>query len=138
MSVYILDACALLAVLNGENGAEPVKDIIEQAKTDSVKVSMSIINLLEVYYGVLRECGKEIADSIILKVKASAIEIIETISADVFKEAGRLKASYRISIADSIALAEASVSGCSLLTSDHHEFDMVEQSESGIKFHWIR
>ena len=52
-------------------------------------------------------------------------------------EAGRLKATYRISLADSIALAEASVSGGILLTADHHELELVEKNEN-IVFHWIR
>jgi predicted nucleic acid-binding protein len=55
----------------------------------------------------------------------------------VFAVAGRLKASYRISLADAVALAEASVSGGALLTSDHHEFDAIEQKEN-IRFLWIR
>ena len=137
MSRYILDACALLAVLNKENGGKSVRDIIEQAKTGSTEVRMNIINLLEVYYGVLRECGKEIAEDTVLKVKASPIEVIDTITEDVFKEAGRLKATYKISLADAVAAAEASVSGGILLTSDHHELDVVEKSEN-IIFRWIR
>jgi hypothetical protein len=55
----------------------------------------------------------------------------------VFNEAGRFKASYRISLADSIALAETIVSSGELLTADHHEFDVIEKQEE-IKFHWIR
>ena len=38
MSKYVLDACALLAVLNKEDGGESVKEIIEQAKDDSTEV----------------------------------------------------------------------------------------------------
>ena len=51
MKTYILDACALIAVLNQENGAEPVKKILEQAETKKVKIYLNKINLLEVYYG---------------------------------------------------------------------------------------
>ena len=137
MNQYVLDACALLAVLNKEDGAELVRDTIDQAKAGSALILMSVINLLEVYYGVLRECGEEIAEKIIQSVNASPIKVVDILSNEVFKEAGRLKAAYRISLADSIALAEASVSGASLLTSDHHEFDAVEESEN-IIFHWIR
>ena len=49
----------------------------------------------------------------------------------------RLKASYKISLADAVALAQTSISGGELLTSDHHEFDAVEKHED-IRFHWIR
>jgi len=54
-----------------------------------------------------------------------------------YREARRLKIKYKMSVADSIALGEASILGASILTSDHREFDPVEQSET-IKFTWIR
>ena len=55
----------------------------------------------------------------------------------IFEEAGRLKASYRISLADAIALAQTLISGGELLTADHHEFDVIEKHEN-IRFNWIR
>ena len=134
---YVLDACAILALLKDEAGAGIVENLLVEAANGSCTVLMNKYNLLEVYYNMIREGGKEIADSTLLKVNASPIEIIDTISEEVLKEAGRLKASYRISIADSFALAEASVSGGLLLTSDHHEFDAVEKTEN-IRFNWIR
>ena len=137
MSKYILDACALLSVLNKEDGGEIVRDIIDKAKNNTVIAHMSIVNLLEVYYGVFRVYGEDFAENFITNIKESPIEIIDTISEEVFKEAGRLKANYQVSLADSFVLAEASVSGFELLTSDHHEFDVIEQSEK-IVFHWIR
>ena len=55
----------------------------------------------------------------------------------IFMEAGRLKASYKISLADSIALAQAFVVDGELITADHHEFDVIEGKEN-ITFQWIR
>ena len=98
---------------------------------------MNKLNLLEVYYDVYRSVGKENADDVLSEFMKRPVTIVSEISDEVFTEAGRLKASYRISLADSIVLAEASVSGASLLTADHHEFDAVEKTER-IKFHWIR
>ena len=57
---------------------------------------------------------------------------------EMFQTAGWLKASYKISLADSIALATASVLNGELLTCDHHEFDAIDKSEENINFHWIR
>ena len=98
---------------------------------------MSSVNLLEVYYNLFREYDKEAADSTLLDVEESSIEVTKIISEEVLKEAGRLKTSYKMSIADSIALAEASVSDGIVVTADHHELDAVEASEN-IKFHWFR
>ena len=65
------------------------------------------------------------------------ITIINGISDNVFHEAGRIKTQYRMSLADSIALGETSMMGASILTTDHHEFDIVEKNEN-IKFTWLR
>jgi predicted nucleic acid-binding protein len=65
------------------------------------------------------------------------IKIINTVKNKVFKEAGRLKATYKISLADSILLGETSILKARVLTSDHHEFDIIEEKES-FDFSWIR
>ncbi len=136
-SRYILDACALIAYLNDEEGAEIVEKIIQQTWNGQASTWMSVINPLEVYYGVRRELGADRANEILKECRALPIEIINSISDDVFEEVGRIKASYRVSLADSIALGLASIMGASLLTSDHHEFDVIEDKES-VNFAWIR
>ena len=93
--------------------------------------------LLEVYYDLCRAYGKERADGFLDEIKQSPIVVNHEISDEIFTEAGRLKASYRISLADSVALAQAIVSGGALITCDHHEFDVIETKES-IDFVWIR
>ena len=137
MSKYILDACALIAVLNKEDGAEIVRDLIDKANDNSVSISMNVVNLLEVYYGIRRELGQDLADKVLSSVRSNSIKIIETITEDIFIEAGRLKSTYKISLADSLALAESSLSGAMLITSDHHEFDVIEAAEN-INFNWFR
>jgi len=98
---------------------------------------MNIINLLEVYYDDYRIHGKESADKMVERIMSSPTNIITEIKQDIFKEAGRSKATYKISLADSIALAQAIVLKDSLLTCDHHEFDAIEGKEP-LSFHWIR
>jgi predicted nucleic acid-binding protein len=77
------------------------------------------------------------ADVELAMIKKLPVVINREISDELFITAGKLKASYRMSIADSIALAEAFVSDGMLLTADHHELDVVEHCEN-IKFYWIR
>jgi predicted nucleic acid-binding protein len=137
MSKYILDACALIAVLNGEKGAESVRDIIDLAADGSTEIYMSIVNLLEVYYGVLREYDKNTAENLLTQVDSSPIVVVDTIYGDLFREAGRLKSSYKMSLADSFAVAQAIVLSGALVTSDHHEFEAVAKSET-VVFEWFR
>ena len=137
MITYVLDACAMLAVLSNEPGADVVEDVYERAASGEVVLAMNKINLLEVYYDLFRTYGEDRADEILTEIKRLPIHIYHEISDDVFKEAGRLKVSYRISLADSIALAQTIALGGELLTADHHEFDVIEEHEN-IRFDWIR
>jgi predicted nucleic acid-binding protein len=56
---------------------------------------------------------------------------------DIIINAGKLKRKYKISLADSIGLAETIISNGTFVTSDHHELDEVEKNEK-INFTWIR
>ena len=134
MTRYILDACALIAALTDEPGAKVIEPLFLR---DDVKIVMNKLNLLEVYYDIYRRSGSAVADEVLDEIGHSPIQVIPEMTEAVFKEAGRLKATYRISLADAVALAEASITGGSLVTSDHHEFDPVQAAES-ISFFWIR
>jgi len=136
-AIYILDACAVLAVLGQEPGADKVVEIYKKASSGEVALVMNKLNLLEVYYTLYRVYGKEQADRFLEEFKQSPITISSEISDEIFTEAGRLKASYKISLADAIALAQTLISGGELLTADHHEFDVIEKHEN-IRFNWIR
>jgi len=92
--------------------------------------------LLEVYYDFYRYKGKDYAENFVNTIKRSEVQICE-FDEIIFTQAGRLKATYRISLADSIALSQAIVLKGALLTCDHHEFDSIEGKEP-LTFHWIR
>lgn len=135
--VFVLDACALIALINKEDGADVIEDVIRKAQAGNATIIMNKFNLLEVYYDAYRTYGEDVANKLIRNINRPPIIIHSELSDEVFKEAGRLKASYKISIADSVALGETIISGGQLLTSDHHEFDKIESAEK-IKIHWIR
>ena len=86
---------------------------------------------------MLRRFDSSATENFLIELKNTTLFVISEISDPVFKEAGRLKASNRISLADAVALAETSVQGAMLVTCDHHEFDVIEKKEP-IKFKWIR
>ena len=124
--VYVLDACALIAFLRDEEGAELVGEIYEKANTGEASLIMNKINLVEVYYDFYRSKGKDYADNFFSNIKQSEI-VVKDVPDDVLLEAGRLKATYSISLADSFALSQAIISSGELLTADHHEFDIIER-----------
>ncbi len=134
--IFVLDACALIALLNDENGADKVVAAYRMAKNDEAEIIINRINLLEVYYGFYHDKGKDYAEKVLENIEQSIISISE-FDRNIFPIAGRLKASHKISLADSIALAQALITGGELMTADHHEFDLIEGKEP-IVFHWIR
>ena len=127
----------MLAFLKREQGAYVVANVLDAAKIGKVEVIMHKANLLEVYYDLIRTTGKDRAGVALAEIKKRSIIIIAEITDELFAEAGRLKTSYKVSFADTFALAQAIVSDAELLTSDHHEFDALVGKEN-IRFMWIR
>jgi len=135
--VYVLDACALIAALSDEAGADIVVDVYKKVLSGEAELVMHAVNLLEVYYDAYRHHGQDSADKMIADVRALSIRIITDTDDILFAMAGYLKATYKVSLADSFALAQTKVTGGVLLTSDHHGFDIIEEKEP-IQFLWIR
>lgn len=137
MKDFVLDACALIAILDDEEGANRVEHIIQKAENKECLIYINKLNLLEVYYIICRKVGIDRANETLFDLLNTPLIVIDKLEDDVFKEAGRLKTNYKISLADSIALAEAKVRKAPLVTADHHEFDIIDK-DGEIKFYWIR
>ena len=116
--IYLLDACSLLMIFNGEDGAQKVLDLLEQARAGSIRLYMSIVQLLEVYYDRIYLKGESKARTRIEHILSEPITIIENISYPVMFEAGRFKTSYSMSLADAIAAATAKSLGATFVTKD--------------------
>jgi predicted nucleic acid-binding protein len=132
-----LDACALIALLAGESGAENVKNIIQDAVDGKLIVKINQINLLEVYYKICNVYNQDEAKRTIKKLKEFPIEIIIGLKEEVFNEAGRIKSKYKIPLGDSIAVGECIINKGILVTSDHNDLEKIEEKEK-IKINWFR
>jgi predicted nucleic acid-binding protein len=134
---YVLDACALVAYISDEIGVDEVHKILESAKQGKCRVFMHAVNLLEVYYGIRREYGEYDAEKLLESVEEEQVTICYDMNRKMLSEAGKLKASYKLSLADSIGLAQAILLNASFVSSDHHELDIVDVSEN-INIFWFR
>jgi len=137
MNLYILDACALIAVLAMEKGADNIRNLFQKAADNEAVLMMNKFNFLEVYYKIYRLYGKSEALKLSDTMKKMPVMVKDILTDDVLKEAGRLKAENRVSIADSIAIAEAIINEGILVTSDHQEIEPVEAKEK-LKVFWFR
>jgi PIN domain nuclease of toxin-antitoxin system len=117
----ILDACAIIAYMQDEPGADEVAQLLE-----TQKCLIHAINLCEVYYDLLRRSRPEAADGLESLMLAGGCEIHTGVSSPLWKQAGRLKVELgRVSLADSFALAFSLQEQGILITADHHEFDPI-------------
>jgi len=49
MQNYLLDACALIAFFDGEEGEPVVKELLHRARRGEIAISIHAANLIEVY-----------------------------------------------------------------------------------------
>jgi predicted nucleic acid-binding protein len=134
---YILDACALLALLNRElgKGYETVSDLLESAAQEDAVLCMSLINLVEVYYRYIQLKGVKLADTIMEQVKTLPIRFIRDISDEVYFGTARCKARYSMSLADAFLCATAKSLDAVIVTKDK-EIKTAEETES-LSVLWI-
>jgi PIN domain nuclease of toxin-antitoxin system len=133
----VLDACALIAFLNDEDGAEEVEKLLQEGERRPGSLLLHEVNLLEVYYGIYREESEAMARQVLRRIADLPIEVVRGLAEQVFFQAGKWKATYGVSLADSIALAEAKCRNVPLVTCDHHEFDKLDRAGE-LQFVWIR
>jgi len=136
-NIYILDACSLIALLTNEEGIDIVKELLQKAIKNEIKVLMHKVNFLEVFYYIYKNYNEQEALKLLDDIKVSPIKLNTEITDDILIKAGRLKSLYKMSLADSIGLSESVINNGYFVTADHHELDIIqEKNEANIL--WIR
>lgn len=132
MRTVVLDACALIAYLRNEAGAQIVADTLADQETCCLAHK---INLLEVYYDVVRQKGKSSAREALTMLRLDGVETRADFQWSFLHNVGDLKATEKLSLADCFGFALASQENAVLMTSDHHEFDrLLERYPKSIQF----
>jgi predicted nucleic acid-binding protein len=118
--IYVLDACAMIAYLKGEQGGATVDRLLQDRRNTCYAHA---INLCEVYYDFIRRADETTAEQVIADLAANGVAERGDLDPAIWRYAGKLKAGRRLSLADAIGLALAQRLGAEFVTSDHHEFD---------------
>jgi len=134
---YILDACALIALLNEESGKgyETVKDLFDRAITGEITLCMSLVNLVEVYYRFIQLKGSETADAVMEPIKSLPIRFIRDITDEIYLETARCKARYPMSLGDAFLCGTAKNLAAVIVTKDK-DIKYAEEAES-LSVLWI-
>jgi predicted nucleic acid-binding protein len=133
---FVLDACALIAYFNDEVGAEVVEDLLERARQDRARLYVAAVNVYELFYDCLKR-DTATAQQLVDDVYGLPLTVVEALDRALMQHAGGFKATYRVSLADSVALGLAQQHNAHLVSSDHHEFDPIER-DGKARFRWIR
>jgi len=118
-SRYLLDTSALLTLIEDEDGAARVEEILRQPST-----IITWMSLLEVVYITRQERDAAEADQRYALLKALPVSLLWTVDEPILLTAARLKAQYRLSLADTIIAACAIQTGAILVHKDP-EFEHV-------------
>jgi len=123
MKTIVLDSQPVVAYFEKGEGWESLGELLQSAAEEKIKLSMSVINLGEVYYITLREYGEEHAERVNHALKNMPIEIVD-VDMELTLQAARLKARGAISYTDCFAAALAVRKKGELATGDR-EFKAV-------------
>ncbi|TAK31135.1 MAG: type II toxin-antitoxin system VapC family toxin [Chloroflexota bacterium] len=115
---YVLDAWCLLALLQAEEpAASRVKQLLEAAGNQRTRLSMSMVNLGEVYYRVGRVKGRDKAEKTLESIRRLPLTFLSATDERVLS-AAEFKMDHAISYADAFAAATAKERKAILVTGD--------------------
>jgi predicted nucleic acid-binding protein len=117
MRPITFDSFAVLAWLREEPGAQYVTTLLWAVHAGDFRGGISVVNLGEVYYSVVRREGIGLAETVLSDLREFGWEIHDADETAAIA-AARLKARFPISYADAFALACAQEQGAALVTGD--------------------
>ncbi len=115
-----LDSWAILAWLDGEEPALSRVDALVPSRP-----LVSWVNLVEVYYRIERDHGRQAADETLTDLRAALAPELPGTARMV--EAARIKARAAIALGDCFAIATAAAHGLALLTGDPEILDLADR-----------
>jgi len=118
MKEYVLDATAVIRYfgVGSAQGGDKVRTLFEKAEKGQTHLSMSVINMGEVLYILLKYIGEERARSYI-QALLHAVTMVG-VDAPSTIQAATLKHQYKLGYADSFAAALAIASKATLVSAD--------------------
>ncbi len=134
MASKVLDTWALMAFLKDEPAAEEVEKLLQKARDEKVRLLLCVVNWGELYYGLTRAGGEQVAEQTMTQLAMFPIQLVP-VSEDLHlvREAAKLKAKHTMSYADCFAAALAKMKRAELITGDP-EF---KQLRGAIRISWL-
>jgi ribonuclease VapC len=129
---YILDSYAVIAHFEDESGGEHVRKMLKAARHGKTEIYLSVINLGEIYYNILRERGSEKAEDARFLIEQLPITIVDA-DKEITIEAAKLKAQHPVAYADCFAATLGILKNATIVTGDS-EFKRFGKK---VKIEWV-
>jgi len=117
MKKYVLDANAVLDLIEAGPGWRRVESLLQSARQQDSSLFISVLNWGEVFYLLWQRRGEEAARRMVASLSRLPLQIVPVDVSQVLK-AGELKAIHGIPYVDCIAAALATQQQATLVTSD--------------------
>lgn len=134
VNALVLDSWAIMAWLKGEKCASVVEQYLKEAFTGRLVLSISVLNLGEVFYLTAKYRNLAVASQVLQRLAAYRVSTLPAHN-DLVMKAARLKARWPLSYADSFAAATALERNEPLVTGDP-ELQPLSAGE-GLLLDWI-
>ena len=115
---YVLDASALLVLMDNSPNARRVKRLIDESAGSNTTLLASVVNLGDVFYISWQRQGEQSARDTLDDISLLPIKILPVDSAQALK-AAELRALHHVPYVDCLAAALASIHQATLVTTDH-------------------
>ena len=120
---FVLDTSAMLAFWNDERGADQVERILKTDGSGS-NIYISFMTLMEGKYQLWRKVGKDAAEEFERMIRNLPLSRVD-VTGSILNYAAEVKATTRLSVADSWIIATAIETGSALVHKDP-EFEQVK------------
>ena len=118
MTASVLDSWAMIGWLQGEEPARAkVRELLEEASRGEARVSISLINVGEVFYLIAKRHGAAPAERFLADLAMMPIQALLP-DRKLILDAARMKSRYPISYADAFAVETARQQNAILVTGD--------------------
>ena len=135
MTASVLDSWAIIAWLQGEEPARAkVRELLERASRSEAKISMSLINVGEVFCLIAKRHGAALAERFLADLAMMPIQALLP-DRRLILGAARLKSRHPISYADAFAVETAREQNAVLVTGDPDLWQLSKQEP--IEFLWV-
>jgi predicted nucleic acid-binding protein len=117
--VFVLDANAILRLLENEPGSQRVEQLILDARRGENHLLLSVANWGEVFYLSWQRHGEQAANETMAGLSRLPIEVLP-VDLPQARKAGEIKVRHQIPYVDCLAAALAALHQATLVTSDRH------------------